>query len=69
LGVIRAEVPTWVAEHHVDIFEHAGARHVVSSGKQHPAKPEYSSGVQASSELQTKPDWIELFLIQIKPTR
>jgi hypothetical protein len=34
-----------------------------------PAKPEYSSGVQASSELQTKPDWIELFLIQIKPTR
>jgi hypothetical protein len=28
-------MPTWVAEQHFDIFEHAGARHVVSSGKQH----------------------------------
>jgi hypothetical protein len=54
------------AEHHVDILEHADARHVVSSGKQLLAMWEYSSSVQASSQLQTKPDRSERLVIQIK---
>ena len=53
-------------EHHVDIVEHAGALHVVSSGNQLLGTPEYSSSVQASSQLQTKPDRSERLVIQIK---